>query len=399
MFIHKIIKKYQGVKMKNKTGFTGAALLGILTFAVGLTIISTLLVPISKEYRFSVDKSGILFTANFLGFIIFNVVFSMFSSRVDKRKVLIICTIIFSIFTYLFTTASTFGVLLIYMTIVGGVGGIIESLTGTMVVEINKERAGFYLNFTQVFFGIGALVGPIMAGYLDGLGYSWRIMFIATSVLAIISAILLMIFKVEGLTRQEELHVKELGKVFRIKDFNFMIIAMILYVGAEISVWGWISTLLKNQFNITPFKSSLSVGIFWSFMIIGRLITAKLTDKMSLKNVIILLSSGGTLFTFLLVFMKSEISIWILLALIGLAYSGIWATILAYGGKAAVKYSSSAYFLVVAAGGIGGMIFPYLLGILGKAASISVTLGSISIMMLLIVILTMLTGKDSSENR
>lgn len=100
--------------MNNKKGFTGAALLSILTFAVGLTIISTLLVPISKEYNFSLDKSGILFTANFLGFIIFNVVFSIFSSKVDKRKALIVCMILFSLFTYLFTTASTFDILLFY---------------------------------------------------------------------------------------------------------------------------------------------------------------------------------------------------------------------------------------------------------------------------------------------
>jgi MFS transporter, FHS family, glucose/mannose:H+ symporter len=385
--------------MNSKTGLTGAALLSLLTFAIGLTIISTLLVPISKEYNFSVDKSGILFTANFLGFIVFNVIFSMFSSRADKRKVMIICMFLLSIFTYLFTTAATFGVLLIYMTIVGGVGGIVESLAGTLVVEINKDREGFYFNFTQVFFGIGALVGPLMAGYLDGLGYNWRIMFIVASILGIICAILLIIFKVEALTKQEKLHVKELGKVFHLRDFNFMLFAMILYVGAEIGVWGWISTLLKQQFNVTPFKSSLSVGVFWSFMIIGRIITAKLTDKMSLKKVILILSIGGTLFTFLLAFMSSEISIWILLALVGLTYSGIWPTILAYGGKAAGKYSSSAYFIVAAAGGVGGMIFPYLLGIIGKAASISITLGSISVMMFLIVILTILCGKDSLEKK
>jgi fucose permease len=384
--------------MNNKTGFTGAALLSILTFAVGLTIISTLLIPIAREYNFSVDKSGILFTANFLGFIIFNVVFSMVSHRVDKRKVLIICMLIFSLFTYLFTTAATFWILLIYMTIVGGVGGIIESLTGTMVVEINKGREGFYFNFTQVFFGLGALAGPLTAGYLDGLGYNWRIMFIVTAVFGIISALLLMAFKIEGLAIQEELHVKELGKVFKLKNFNLMILAMILYVGAEIGVWGWISTLLKQQFNVTPFKSSLAVGIFWSFMIIGRIITAKLTDKFDLKNVILILSAGGTLFTFLLAFMSAETGIWISLALIGLTYSGIWPTILAFGGKAAGKYSSSAYFLVVAAGGIGGMVFPYILGILGKAASISITLGSISIMMLLVVILTMLCEKDTLKD-
>ena len=284
------------------------------------------------------------------------------------------------------------------MIIIGGVGGIIESLTCTMVVEINKEREGFYFNFTQVFFGLGALLGPISAGYLDGLGYNWRILFIVTSIMGIISTLLLIMFKADGIAKQEELHVKELGKVFKFKDFNFMILAMIFYVGAEVGVWGWISTLLKQQFNTTPFKSSLSVGVFWSFMIIGRIITAKLTDKMSLKNVILILSTGGTIFTFILAFMSSETSIWILLSLIGITYSGIWPTILAYGGKTAGKYSSSAYFIVVAAGGIGGMIFPYILGIIGKAASLSITLGSISVMMLLVVILTTLTGKDGYIN-
>lgn len=381
--------------MNSKKGFTIASLLSLFTFAVGLTIISALLLPISKEYKFSVDQSGILFTANFFGFIVLNLVFSLYASKVDKRKILIGCMALYTLFTYLFTTAASFSGLLVYMTIVGGVGGVVESLSSDIIAELNKEHEGFYLNFTQVFFGIGALIGPVTAGYLDGKGYDWRTMFYATAAVGLISTILLIVFKTDKLKPQEQLNIKDIGQVFRIKEFNFMILAMILYVGSEISVWGWISTLLKQQYKISPFKSSASVALFWGFMIIGRIITAKLTNSMKLKKIILLLSISGTVFTLLIALSRTELMVWIILALIGLSYSGIWATILAYSKKISGKFATSSFYIVVAAGGVGGMIFPYFSGVIGKAASVSTTLGVISIIMFAIVILTMLCKTDA----
>jgi len=385
--------------VKNKIGFSIGSLLSVFTFAMGITIVSTLLIPICKNFNYSIDKAGILFTANFFGFIIFNVIFSIYSSKLNKKGILIVCTLLYSIFTLLFTTAPSFNILLIYMIMMGGVGGVMETLGSTLVVEINQEREGFFLNFTQIFFGIGALIGPVTAGYLEGQGYNWRIMFIVTAVFGVISCILLGLFKMEGLKKQEEVKAKDLRKVFKIREFNIMIVAIVLYSGAEVGVWGWISTLLKQQFHATPFKSGLSVAIFWGFMIIGRIFTAKLTDKLDMRKVILLLSIAGTFFTFLLALSKTEMSVWILLALVGLSYSGIWPTIVAYGGKTAGRFSSSAYFLLIAAGGLGGMVFPYTLGILGKAASISITIGIIAFLMLIIVGLSAFSIKDNINRK
>lgn len=381
--------------MNSKKGFTIASFLSLFTFAVGLTIISALLLPISREYKFSVSEAGILFTANFLGFIVFNLVFSLYASKVDKRKILIWCMAAYTLFTYLFTAASAFWVLLLFMTLVGGVGGVIESLTADIIAELNKEHESFYLNFTQVFFGIGALVGPLAAGFLDGKGYNWRTMFDVAALIGLVSTILLIFFKTDKLKQQEELHIKDIGQVFKIKEFNFMIVAMILYVGGEIGVWGWISTLLKQEYKISPLKSSASVALFWGFMIIGRMITAKLTNRMKLRQIILLLSISGTVFTLLIAFTKTEVLVWVLLALIGLSYSGIWATILAYSKRISGKYATSSFYIVVAAGGVGGMIFPYFLGVIGKASSISMTLGMISIIMLGIVVLTLACKTDA----
>lgn len=380
--------------MKNKLGFTIASLSSLLTFAIGLTMLSTLLMPISNSFNIPIDRSGILFTANFLGFIIFNIIFSIFASRGDMRKTLIISMALYSIFLYLSTKAQSFNMLLIYTMLAGGVGGLAESISSTMVVEINKSREGFYFNFTQAFFGLGAIIGPLLSGYLDGLSYSWKLMFEITAALGIVSVVLLCIFDTDSMGKRESLKPKDIGKIFSIREFNLMIIAMMLYVGAETGVWGWISTLLKLQFKITPLKSSLSVAVFWSFMIIGRIITAKLSDNISLRKIILLLSVLGTVFTLMSAFSKSEIAIWVLLCLIGLSYSGIWPSIVAYSGKVSGKYSTSAYFLTIAAGGIGGMIIPYFLGILGKAVSVSTTLGTISVIIFGVVISTLLCREN-----
>lgn len=367
--------------MADKTrSLTTAALLSILCFGVGMTIVGPLLSVIANEYDFPIRYSGVIFSSNFFGFILFNITFALYLTHIDLRKILVIILFAYTLCLAAFTQADSFPVILVLMFLIGGLGGLIESTSSVLIVKLNRGREGYYLNLSQVFFGIGAIIGPLGSGYMEQAAIGWQNIFVLVAVLSAFSGAIFLLFKTAVKGSEEKLNYNDFMILAGNKKFLILMVCMMLYIGAEIGMWGWISTLLKNSYAASPMEAGLAVALFWVFMTIGRYITAKLTNLITLKRIILVLSFGATASTLLLAIWNSERFIWIMIPFIGLFLSGIWPTIVALSGDITGKYSGPAAYVVIASGAFGGMIFPYLIGLFGQGSSVMISLGIIAMM-------------------
>ena len=208
----------------------------------------------------------------------------------------------------------------------------------------------------------------------------WQNMFVLVAVLSAISAAIFLFFRMEVKGSEEKLKYEDFTVLAGNKKLLILMVCMMLYTGAEIGMWGWISTLLKNSYAASPMEAGLAVALFWVFMTVGRYITAKLTSFITLKRIILILSIGATASTLVLAIWNSERLLWIMIPFIGLFLSGIWPTIVALSGDITGKYSGPAAYTVIASGAFGGMVFPYLIGFFGQGSSVMISLGIIAIM-------------------
>src|SRR5215475_2009589 len=127
-------------------------------FAMTLTMTSPLLPAIAESFALSMAESGVIFTANFIGFATFILVGGILADRWGKQRVLAVALGGFAAALLAMPLAPSFAMACAITLFIGGFGGILESQLGALIAALNPEQPSYYLNLLQVFFGVGALV-------------------------------------------------------------------------------------------------------------------------------------------------------------------------------------------------------------------------------------------------
>jgi FHS family glucose/mannose:H+ symporter-like MFS transporter len=346
----------------------------LIVFAMSLTIISPLLESIRKTYSLSISESGLIFTANFMGFVAFVLLGGMLADRHGKKTVLLCAMAGFTLLLFVFPFSPSFLVLCINMFFIGGFGGIIESMTMAMVSDLNIDNPVFYVNLSQVFFGIGAVVGPILAGFAVSSGLSWQRCYIPLSFLALALTVLLAACKVHKVVTKNGLSLSGVKYCFKDMKFLLVCLCMVLYTGSEVGGWGWLCTLLKQKFDFGVSEASISVAVFWIAMTAGRLFCGPLTSRFKLRNIIIFLSFCSAVVTALSILISSKDVIWFVIAAMGLTYSSQYPFLVSFGSSQTKTATGSTFAILMGFGGVGSMIVPYLMGLIGSMATLSMAM-------------------------
>lgn len=368
----------------------------IFTFAINLTMISTLLEGMRKTYSLGISQSGFIFTVNFTGFVGFVLIGGYFADRHGKKLILIISTFCFSLLLLLVTFSPNFTVLCILMFLIGGFGGIIESMTMAVLSDMNTKNAVFYVNLSQVCFGVGAIAGPILAGYAISSGYGWQACYAALSVVVFIFSIFLCFCNIPKIIILDSFKPISLFGCFRNSRFMHVCLCMLLYTGSEVGGWGWLCTLLNQKLNFSTSKSSLAVAVFWIAMTAGRFLCGALASNINLRTLIITLAFSSSVLTAVSCLITNEAIIWVIIALIGLAYSSQYPFLISFGSRQTTESTSTSFPMLMGFGGIGCMIVPYLMGIIGSAASMNLSMLLPAVLLLLIGVIFVTKEKENA---
>ncbi len=168
-------------------------------------------------------------------------------------------------------------------------------------------------------------------------------------------------------------------------DFYLSSGILFCYVGVEYAVNGWIVTYLKDAGIMSTSLAQKILSILWIIIIFGRLFIAYISRNVD-KKTILLGSSIGTMIFFLLFLVSS--STWAIVgSILGLGFclSGIYPTAISNAGNV-LKGSSLAMGTLLGVAGLGGIIMPYITGVVAESNGIKggmVTIGVAAILMFL----------------
>lgn len=354
-------------------------------FAVALTITSPLLPAIADSFALSMAESGVIFTVSFLGLVAFILLGGVLADRWGKRRVLAVALAGFTAALLAMPLAPSFAAVCAVTFFIGGFGGILESQIGALVVALNPERPSYYLNMAQVFFGVGALVGPIAAGMLLAAGFDWRLCYAMLGIVALILTVLFVAIRVPELASTDRISWAAFVALVRDRRFLLICLCMMLYTGAEVGSWGWMSTFLTRSLGFSIVESSVAVGLFWAAMTVGRLLCGQLTLRYDLRTIVIGLAGLAALATLASGLVEARAAVWVVIAALGLTYSSQWPLIAAYGSERYTASSGTVFALLVGSGGLGTTVVPYLMGLIGERATIRAAMISPAVLFLAIV--------------
>lgn len=380
----------------SKKSTTGICFIMLFVFSIVLTMTSPLLPYIAEAYSLTLVQSGMIFTANFTGFIIFTIAGGLLADRYGKKRVILIALGGLAMSLTAFPAAGSFYAVCMVTAFIGGFGGIIESLTSAWIGDLNSERPSFYINLSGVFFGIGALVGPVAIGTALSHGLEWRFFYYYTGALCFALAAAASFGRADS-SNTSGISTASVRRLFTDLRFMLVCLCMLFYTGAEIGSWGWMCTFLKDTMYFSPVKSSLALGLFWAAMTLGRFISGFLLLRFSIGSIIVALSGAASAITLMSAFVYNEAGIWLTIFIMGASYSAQWNLILAFGGEAYKDISGTVFAILVASGGLGGMVVPYAMGIMAQETGMRAAMASPSILLAAISVIFISMGKGSGR--
>ena len=359
--------------------------------AIGLAagLLGPTLVGLAKQTDSSFAEIGFVFTVHSLGYVVGSTFFGKFYDRVAGHRILALMIVMLSAALLLIPISHQLWMLLCAVFLLGTAEGTGQVGVNTLLLWLYHQKSTAFLNGAHFFFGVGALTSPIIVAQflINGYDFAAAYRFVAFLILPVI--LLFLLVPSPGLMtgeKKEENQPVNYGLVALVALFYF------LYLGAEISFGGWISTFATSLKLGDEVSSAYLASAFWSALTFGRLIAVPLSLKLKPRTLLI-----GDLVLALIGFAIigfSGNSYSATLAgtiVIGASFASIYPTMFSFAGNRLNVSGRVAGFFVMG-GSFGSMLFPFLAGLMFErsGAKSLIVLNSVMVISALAVLFVVL---------
>ncbi|MBP2626663.1 MAG: major facilitator superfamily 1 [Firmicutes bacterium] len=325
---------------------------------------SVMIMEIAKKYSVDTSSIGYIFSLGIMGGGIAAVASGFLLETLGKRK-LIFMGIIIALSAGAAITVSNYLLIFAVGMFLSGVSSWFLVAVGNYIIVkyFQGEKRSSQLNLLNFFFSIGALIAPIMAGFMLERNIPWEFVFLAPFVLLGI----LFILAYSPAFGTAELPSSLPPKTFQpavAPKWNVNIYltgaALGFYCMLELSYTSWIVVHLRENLVVDIVSASLVLTVFYICQAAGRFVSGFIVKHVALKTYIISCAAIGLITLFLIMFSKSYMTVLCLTILMGLGIAGLYPSILSYG-TLQVKTTSPHIMTFFLTSGIVGSIAVMLL--------------------------------------
>ncbi|AIQ41943.1 MFS transporter [Paenibacillus sp. FSL R7-0297] len=261
------------------------------------------------DYGAPVDTAGLLSMIVVAGTIISSLASSSVLKRFGTGMVTFISVAVTALALLGFSYSSSVVWLAVLALPLGLGAGSIDTGLNNYVATHYKAH---HMSWLHCFWGVGAMLGPIiMSRYIAG-GESWREGYFMVSMIQFALVVLLFaslpLWKRAGKSSSPQAGEKvqeglvavpatnaSSGNVLRIKGVKLAMITFLFYCGVEATVGLWGSSYLVNVKDVSPATAAGWVSLYYGGITAGRLITGFITFRFSNRALI----RGGLLISLL----------------------------------------------------------------------------------------------------
>jgi len=180
--------------------------------------------------------------------------------------------------------------------------GAVDSGLNAFVAEHYKAR---HMNWLHCFWGVGAMLGPLIMASITGSGHSWRSGYLTVSIVQFV-LVALLIFSLPMWRRLEQPHheternraepKRGVLSVLRTKGAAFAMLLFFLYTSVESCLILWGASYLVKVRGVLPENAAGLVALFFVGITGGRalsgFVSMKLSNEMLIRIGAILVMAG-----------------------------------------------------------------------------------------------------------
>lgn len=349
------------------------ACVGLLAIGLIAGSLGPALPGIRETFHVPLGQLGLLQVVGSIGYLLAAFAAGVIADRVGTRAVLLgsIATVLAGLAGFI--TTESWIVAIAAATIYGCGVGAIDGVVNALVNEHSGAARGADLNLTHGFFGIGAVGAPMIGGLLLAGGLSWRAVFVPGFVATLAVGWLAWRLRLDRAARARG--SAPTLRVLRTPTIGLLAVILTLYVGVELSVGNWAFTHLQTAYGAGDAVAGAANALFWGGIMVGRFAMGTIGARIGPHQLILANAAVAALALSCTLAAPTLPLAIIALTVLGLAIANIFPAVIAIAGEAYPHALGTVTGALIATGGIGAAIFPWLTGVVAERTGLGVALG------------------------
>ncbi|HHV62643.1 MAG TPA: MFS transporter [Firmicutes bacterium] len=359
-----------------------------MAFAAASTLTGAILPNLISEFNLDFGQAGVVSAIQSLTSLPVMFVTGFLSDRVGAVRVLLIGLILLTACPVLMAIAPSYAFLILGTGALGVALGFIDPMTNAVLVERGGPRKGEILGLLHASYGLGAAIFPMVIAFALARGMSWRLSLAIITLFAASSTVLFHLHRDREANRHRNQvhqepapprgakvpeaspgspavathHRQKPGALWRSPRIWTIIPAMFFYSGAYRNVVVWTVVYFKEILGTTQVVGSLALFALFMLIVVGRLISAKMSDSIDNLLLLTIYMVGAALGLLPVPWVNSPVSGFLAIAAFGLASAGIFPVITSYATGLFPGRSGTVTGLIYGSAAGGAIVLPWILG-------------------------------------
>src|SRR5262245_26882932 len=266
-------------------------------------------------------------------------------------------------------TRPPFIVFLVVQFVIGFATGVLESVLNAYLALLPEATAR--LNRLHAFFGVGALLGPILATWIIGFT-SWTVVWLVLAAVCVPLFVgFLVLFPRQRETAEAGSASGLVRPVLRQRAIVLGAVLLAVYVGLEIGMGNWGFSYLVQERDRPEVVAGYAVSGYWLGLTLGRFLISPIATRLGATQV-------GLMYASLAGIAISAAFVWLVpvaaaasagLVVLGFFLGPIFPTTMAVVPQlTSERYVPAAVGVLNAGSVVGGSLLPWLAGVLAQGA-------------------------------
>jgi FHS family glucose/mannose:H+ symporter-like MFS transporter len=375
-----------------------AAYASHLLFGIVMALLGAILPTLSERIGFDLAQAGRLFVVMNACLLASCLGLGPLMDRFGMKPPLVMGSLLAGTGLALVALAHDYQTLAWGTAVLGLGGGALNAGGNTLVADLHQaqEARSAALNRLGVFFGIGAVLMPLAIGLLLQTAELASIL-LAGAALCVAVALHNALVSLPPPKRHR--HVPLADVVSLAREPLVLVFAALLFFqsGNEFVAGGYASSFLVRESGLSVRAASWALTGFWSALTLARLALSSVALRVNGPRLLVLCALASAAGTALLVFSRHPAVAVLALSWMGASLAGIFPTALGIVGARYPGFTGTVFGLLLTAALTGGMLLPWLSGLIGEAHGLRPAMALVAAQCLAIAALAAHAGRRHSD--
>jgi FHS family Na+ dependent glucose MFS transporter 1 len=321
--------------------------------AVGLSvsILGPALTDLRERSGTDIGGIGVLFVAQAAGYVVGSMVGGRLFDRFDGHRVFAGALLVMAGGLIAVSTLSTIGALFGVFLMIGVGASTVDVGANALLMWELGDQGGRAMNVLHLCFGLGALSAPLMVHI--GLDTATRLAALGCLGLAVLA------LRVTAPVVRPVADDQDADPSPRL--LALLASFFLLYVGLEVGFAGWVHTY-GEEIGFSAAAATWLTTVFWVGFTAGRLASSAIAHRFRPK-VVLIAACGLTVVAAVALVLGDgrPAPVWVATALFGVATAPQFPVMLNYLERR-IHVTGSATSWFIGAAGVGGLVFPWMIG-------------------------------------